>query len=73
MEHLFSILADRDIFRAFIGLLKYSDDAASLKRLRRYRKRHAKNLTAEQCEQLDERTLGEWIKKWLGDPSFEED
>lgn len=73
LEHLFSILADRDIFRAFIGLLKYSDDAVSLKRLRRYRKRHAKMMTAEQREQLDERTLGEWIKKWLGDPSFEED
>lgn len=73
LEHLFSILADRDIFRAFIGLLKHADDAASLKRLRRYRKRHAKMLTAEQREQLDERTLGEWIKKWLGDPSFEED
>lgn len=73
LDHLFSILADRDIFRAFIGLLKHADDAASLKRLRRYRKRHAKMLTAEQREQLDERTLGEWIKKWLGDPSFEED
>lgn len=73
LEHLFSILADRDIFRAFIGLLKYSDDAASLKRLRRYRKRHEKNLTAEQCAQLDERTLGEWIKAWLGDPSSDQD
>ena len=73
LEHLFSILADKDIFRAFIGLLKHSDDGVSLKLLRRYRKRHSEKLTSEQREQLDERSLVESIKKWLGDPSVDED
>lgn len=72
-EHLFSILADREIFRAFIGLLKHFDDADSLRLLRRYRKQYASTLTADQREQLDERSLGEWAKKWLGDPPFDKD
>jgi hypothetical protein len=53
--------------------LKHSDDGVSLKLLRRYRKRHSEKLTSEQREQLDERSLVESIKKWLGDLSVEED
>ncbi len=73
LSYLFRILDEPDVFRSFVGSLRFYEEADAIKSLRRFSRQHPYDLTALQRDLLNESSLKEMLKKLLRKDLEDED